>query len=143
MKKKIIKFHNINFVNLSINHVYKLIMRGGYLVAPAASALAKIKINKQYHNSLINSKVAIFDSGFFCILLRILKFEKVNKLSGYKFLKYFINKNEIKNKKILLIDPTLKESLINKKYLISKNFTKIKVFKHPFIQIRISEIINY
>ena len=131
MKKKIIKFHKINFCNLSVDHIYKLIMNGGYLVAPAASALAKIKTNKSYHNALINSKIAIFDSGFFCILLRICKFEKVNKLSGYKFLKYFINKNEIKNKKILLVDPTLKESLINKKYLISKNFTKIQNFQAP------------
>ena len=40
-------------------------MNGGYLVAPAASALAKIKKNKLYHNALINSKIAIFDSGFF------------------------------------------------------------------------------
>ena len=43
MKKKIIKFHKINFFNLSVNHIYKLIMNGGHLVAPAASALAKIK----------------------------------------------------------------------------------------------------
>ena len=131
MKKKIIKFHNINFYNTNINNIYKLIMKGGYLVAPAASALAKIKENKYYHNALIDSNIAIFDSGFFCILLRIFKNQTVKKLSGYKFLKYFINKKEIKKKKILLVDPSSKESLINKKYLQSKNFTKIKNYQAP------------
>ena len=82
MKKNYIKFYNINFCNLDFNSIYKIIMKGGYLVAPAASALSRILDNKIYHESLIHSNIAIFDSGFFCILLRIFKFEKVEKLYG-------------------------------------------------------------
>ena len=132
MKKKIIKFHKINFYNYDIKDIYEIIInKGGYLVAPAASALSKIKENKTYHKSLINSNIAIFDSGFFCILLRIFKFENINKLSGYKFLKYFLNQKKIKKKKILLIDPTYKESLLNKKFLLSKNFSNTKSYLAP------------
>ena len=130
-KKNIIKFHNINFFNLSFVSVFKLIMEGGYLVAPAASALSKIKNNKKYHKALINSNVAILDSGFFCILLRIIKFEKVKKLSGYKFLKKFLNQKKIKTKKILCVDPSVKESVINRKYLIKKKFKNITSYTAP------------
>ena len=83
---KKIKFHNYNFVKL-----ISLINEGGYLVAPAASALTNIKKDYKYHKSLINSDVAILDSGFFCILLRIFKRKKVSKFSGYLFLKSFLN----------------------------------------------------
>ena len=40
-------------------------------MAPAASALAEINKNKLYYNSLRYADVAILDSGFFCILLKI------------------------------------------------------------------------
>ena len=130
-KKKIIKFYDINFFNLSFISIFKLIMKGGYLVAPAASALSKIKSNKKYHKALINSNVAILDSGFFCILLRIIKFENVTKLSGYKFLKKFLDKRKIKTKKILCIDPSVNESVINRKYLIKKKFKNIISYKAP------------
>ncbi|MDC0446230.1 WecB/TagA/CpsF family glycosyltransferase [Candidatus Pelagibacter sp.] len=132
MKRKIIKFHNIKFYNNNFNFIFKLIMNGGYLVAPAASALSKIFENKSYHQSLVHSNVAILDSGFFCILLRILKFEKVEKMSGYRFLKKFLNKKEIKNKKILCIDPTLDEARINKKFLTNLKFKNVLNYTAPF-----------
>ena len=117
MKKKIIKFHKINFYNYDIKDIYEIIInKGGYLVAPAASALSKIKENKTYHKSLINSNIAIFDSGFFCILLRIFKFQKVKKLSGFLFLKTFLDNFNNKDK-ILFIDPSKKSNILNVKFL--------------------------
>lgn len=130
-KKKIIKFHKIRFYNCNYNYIFKLIMKGGYLVAPAASALAKIGENKKYHRSLIDSNVAIFDSGFFCILLRILKAEKVTKLSGYKFLKKFLNTKKIKQKRLLCINPNPKESKIINKFLVQNKFTNIINYSAP------------
>jgi UDP-N-acetyl-D-mannosaminuronic acid transferase (WecB/TagA/CpsF family) len=106
-------------------------MKGGYLVAPAASALSRILENKIYHQSLIHSNIAIFDSGFFCILLRIFKFEKVEKLSGYKFLNKFLEKKEIKRKKILCIDPTKNDSFINKNFLTKLKFKDVSNYTAP------------
>ena len=37
------------------------------------SYLNNISSNKPYYNSLLNSDIAILDSGFFCILLRLFK----------------------------------------------------------------------
>lgn len=112
-----IKFHNYNFKNILMT-----LNKGGYLVAPAASALYSIDVNKKYYLSLKSSRVAVFDSGFFCILLRLLKNIKVKKNSGYLILKKFLNHEPLKNKKIFLVDPNNVDSVLNKKYLIKKNF---------------------
>ena len=71
MEKNVIFFKNIKFYNYSFRQILNKIKFGGYLVAPAASSLSKISSNSQYYNALKNSTVAIFDSGFFCILLFI------------------------------------------------------------------------
>lgn len=113
-------------IRFSIDN-YKVIKlklkKGGYLVAPAASSLAKIyKLNKYYY-SLRNAKVVIPDSGFFCILVKIFKNKKIRRLSGFFYLKQFLNDKFNYNKKILLVDPTIKESKLNT-LLLKKNFFK-------------------
>ena len=132
--KKIIKFRKINFLNGNFNDAYDKIKRGGLLVAPAASALIEIKNDKIYHNSLIESDVALFDSGFLCILLRIFKKYKVRKLSGYKFLKELLNIEKNLNKVFLLIDPTKDDAFYNKKYLKEKKFKKVYSIVAPFFK---------
>jgi len=127
MNKNVIFFKNIKFYNYSFIQILKKIKFGGYVVAPAASSLSRININKKYYVALKNSTVAIFDSGFFCILLFLFKGIKVRKFSGYLFLKKLIN-HELKNKKVLSIDPSKKESFLNKKY-----YQKKKIKCHSYI----------
>tara|TARA_B100000989_G_scaffold268252_1_gene222838 strand:- start:7905 stop:8273 length:369 start_codon:yes stop_codon:yes gene_type:complete len=102
MKKKIINFYGIKFYNHDFKKLIGILDNGGYLVAPAASALSSIKMNTKYLEALQKSSVAILDSGFFCILLKIFKKKNVNKYSGYLFLKTFINYLPIKKKKIII-----------------------------------------
>ena len=123
---KEIKFHNCGFVEL-----LSIINEGGYLVAPAASALTNINKDNKYHESLIKSDVAILDSGFFCILLRIFKGKKVTKYSGYLFLKNFLNLKFNKETSFFNIDPNLEENKANISYLNSKNITNIKSYIAP------------
>jgi len=101
---KILNFYGIKFYDWEFSQILKKINLGGYLVAPAASALAGINNDKIYYNSILKSDCAIFDSGFFCILLRIFQIYKPIKFSGYLFLKKFLNCKYIKKKKILLIN---------------------------------------
>ena len=93
MGDNIINFKGIKFYNYNFAKLFSIINEGGYLVAPAASALTNISDDKTYLESLIQSDVAILDSGFFCVLLRIFKGKKVTKFSGYLFLKNFLNLN--------------------------------------------------
>ena len=91
------------------------------MVLPSGPGLSTIYTDKIYHRSIQNADVALFDSGYFVLLLRIFKGIKVSKFSGYKFLKSFFVSH--RNKKIFCIEVDKKSAKINKKYL--KNFILI------------------
>ena len=132
MSNNIIFFKNIKFYNLSPRKVLKkMIDEGGYLVAPAASSLQTISKNKSYHRALQDSTIAILDSGFFCILLRIFNKIKVNKLSGFLLMKEFLSKTSFKKKKILLINPNINEEKINQIFFRKKKFLNINSYIAP------------
>ena len=131
MEDNIINFKGIKFYNYDFAKLFTIISEGGDLVAPAASALTNISNDRKYHDALIQSDIAILDSGFFCVLLRIFKGKKVSKYSGYLFLKNFLNLNFSKEIKFLSIDPTQEDSKANTLYLKSKNITNLKNYVAP------------
>ncbi len=131
MEDNIVIFKGIKFYNYDFDRLLSLINEGGYLVAPAASALENISRDKFYHESLINSDVAILDSGFFCILLRLFKGKKVKKFSGYIFLKKFLNLDGNNDCKFLSIDPTEEDRKANYLYLKSKKINDIENYVAP------------
>ena len=132
MSRNIYNFYGIKFYNWSFKKIInKLNQKGGYLVAPAASSLSKIFINPHYHQSLKNSSIAIYDSGFFCILLRIFNFINIKKFSGYLFLNFFINNKFLKKKKILTIDPSKIDEKLNKQLLAKSGFQNIFTYVAP------------
>ena len=144
MKK--FSFKEIKFYSGNYDQIKKEFDKGGVLVAPAASALANIDTDKQYYSSLKNSKIAILDSGFFCILLRIFRFQKVKKLSGFLFLKTFLD-NFKNQQKILFIDPSRKSNILNVKFLKSKKIINFKTYIAPnynkkFIDLKLLNLIN-
>lgn len=131
MLTRIINFKKIKFYECSYKYVKKILFeKKGYLVIPAASALSEIN-NKIYYEALRKSTIAIFDSGYFCLSLLFLKFIKVKKFSGYKFIKKFINDSSLKKFKILLLEPSLKAANHNKLFLKSKKFIFIKNYVCP------------
>lgn len=131
MSENLIFFKSVKFYNFKFKRLLLYFFNGGYLTAPAASALSKLFKMKNYYFSLRRSNVVIFDSGFFCILLRLLKKTKVSKMSGYLFLKLFLMSRGCCNKRIFLINPNKKEDNINSNFLRKKNFFKIKSYIAP------------
>lgn len=131
MEDNIINFKEIKFYNYNFAKLFTIIDEGGYLVAPAASELTNIGKDKIYHESLIQSDVAILDSGFFCVLLRIFKGKKVSKFSGYLFLKNFLSLNFSKEIKFLSVDPNQEESKANKLLLNKNNIVNLKNYIAP------------
>ncbi len=118
-------FFEIRFIDGDFKSIKLLIDKGGLLVLPAAPALKEIDNNKKYHDALKHADIALFDSGFFCILLKFFKNINVKKYSGLKFLKEFLLSQKNTSNKILFIDPSNKDKIINNKYLKSigiKNF---------------------
>jgi UDP-N-acetyl-D-mannosaminuronic acid transferase (WecB/TagA/CpsF family) len=146
VKKKVLFFYKIKFYDWSFDQIIKRIKLGGYVVAPAASALVEIEKNFLYYKSLKNSTYAIFDSGFFCILLRLFFIYNPKKFSGYLFLKNFLNYEYAKNKKILLINSSDHQGKANNKLLNNKKFKKVLLYTAPFYnenKISDQKIINY
>lgn len=131
-QSQILKFYEINFYNWSFKKILKKMNLGGFLVAPAASALAQIKEDKQYYRALKNSHCAIFDSGFFCILLKIFLIYNPKKLSGFLFLKKFLAYKNIKKKKILLVNSSDYQGKLNLKLMYINKFKKVFLYTAPF-----------
>ena len=128
MTRKII-FKKITFSNIDYKKFNKYILKKGLFVFPAGPALATIDYSKEYYKSVQKADFVFFDSGFFVLLLRILKNVSVDKFSGYKFLNLFfdyLKKN--KKKKIFCIDPNLYFSNSNKLYI--KNLGVKKVYNY-------------
>tara|TARA_B110000503_G_scaffold33018_1_gene53645 strand:- start:1389 stop:2123 length:735 start_codon:yes stop_codon:yes gene_type:complete len=132
MSKKEITFNKISFFDLNYNQVIDKLKYGGLLVIPSGPGLSTLEKDKQYSNALENSDIAIFDSSYFCLLLKILKFINVKKFSGYLFLKKLLNDQTQKKKSFYLIDSSASEKSFNKKYLQSIGILKSKHYIAPF-----------
>ncbi len=128
-------FKKIKFYNYNSKSFNRFIVKKGLFVFPAAPALASIEKSDRYYDSLKKADLVFFDSGFFVLLLRVLKNINVNKFSGYKFLNLFfdyLKKN--KKKKVFCIDPNLKFSQSNKNFLKSLGLKKIHNYLAPKYQ---------
>ena len=122
---KNIIFNNIKFSSVSEKNFSYLINQKGLFVFPAGPALSKLDVQKKYHEALIKADYVFLDSGFFVLLLRLLKNIKVTKYSGYKFLfSFFEYLKKNKKKKIFNIDPDKVSSRLNELY-----FKKIGINK--------------
>lgn len=136
-----VKIFDINFIDSNINEVINEIEMGGVMVAPAAPALVEINKNIEYYQALKKSDIAIFDSGFLCILLYCIKGIRVKKISGLMFLRHFFsNLENISHSKIFLIDPSIKESYDNKMLLASYNYIINEEYQYIAPNYKISNI---
>ena len=121
---QIINFLNIQFTDISYLNLKKLFNNGGLIVLPSGPGLSSLNSDLNYKIALQNSDIVLFDSGLFCILLRVLKNIKVKKFSGYKLLKNLIKDLKKNKKKLFLVDPNQQVSKINKNYLNFKNLSQ-------------------
>ena len=130
LKKKII-FCKISFFQLNYNQIKKKIEKGGLLVIPSGPGLSTIETDKNYYKALRNADIALLDSGYFCLLLKLFKFISVKKFSGYKFVSYFLKDKSMLKKKILFIEPNEKSTLKNKQLLKNLKFTNTHHYVSP------------
>jgi len=109
-------FSGVKFIDGSFSEIMSELDSGGLMVVPAAPALATINEDAEYHLALQFSDIAIFDSGYFCMLLYFFKGIKVKKISGLEFIREFLaalvrgEKNQV-----YLVDPNQDDAKLNKK----------------------------
>ncbi len=125
------KLFGINFIQAEYEGYLELLKKGSLMVVPAAPALATINEDKKYYKALKNADFAIPDSGLMTLLLRIFFRKKINKFSGYLFLKEFINDESLKyENSVFLIDPSTENSHKNNQFLKENNFKISKEFHY-------------
>jgi N-acetylglucosaminyldiphosphoundecaprenol N-acetyl-beta-D-mannosaminyltransferase len=108
----------IRFIDANFQEIFEELKKGGSMVVPAAPALGTIDTDQSYHQSLIDSHFAIFDSGFLCIALLLLKRIKVKKISGLAFMREFLKEiKDFPSESIFLVNPSAFDSDENKKLL--------------------------
>jgi UDP-N-acetyl-D-mannosaminuronic acid transferase (WecB/TagA/CpsF family) len=96
-------------------------LRGGLVVVPAAPALVDLAPDRGYRDALLNSDLAITDSGFMVLLWNLMKLEKITRVSGLEYLKLLIAKPELREPhKVLWIMPTPKSRDRNMAWLRSR-----------------------
>ena len=130
MIKKVL-FKDVTFENIKSLDFNKIIKKKGLFLFPSGPGLASIDNNSKYHNSLRRADLVFFDSGFFVLLLRFFKNIKVNKFSGYKFLKFFFIYLKKNDQSVFCIDPNNKVSKSNKKYLNRLGVKKVYNYLAP------------
>ena len=71
-------------------------MQGGLVVAPAAPSLLNIPRDKHYREALLESDLAITDSGFMVLLWNALALDSIQRVSGLKYLKLLLSQTELR-----------------------------------------------
>ena len=81
-----VRFFN-GHVDLAVDFISE---HGGLVVAPAAPALVKLRADEGYRAALTSADLAIADSGFMVLLWQIFRGEKLERISGLKYLKRLV-----------------------------------------------------
>jgi len=120
--EKKVQILGLDFFNGEPQEVVNELKDGGLLVVPAAPALIATKSDLNYYQSLKAADIVIPDSGYMVLLWKLLWRQRLNRISGWKFLITFLADEDVKNSKVLLVDPRKSEAQSNIKYMRSIGF---------------------
>ena len=133
---KTVFFLKIKFSNNRLKDFKNIIKKRGLFLFPSGPGLSTLEDDKQYYESLKKADINFFDSGYFVLLLKLLKNINVNKCSGYLFVKYFLEylKYYKTNIKIMSVDPSKNLSISIKRFLLKDYLKKKKLINYvaPF-----------
>lgn len=83
----------IRFFNGDVDEALASMDRqGGFLIAPSGTCFARLGEDEAYRHAVIAADLAIADSGVMVLLWRLLRREKIGRISGLKYLKHLLRK---------------------------------------------------
>src|SRR5205809_513395 len=83
----------ISFFNGDVNEALALMdRRGGFLIAPSGTCFARLREDEVYRRAVVAADLAIADSGLMVLLWRLLRRQKIGRISGLKYLKHLLRK---------------------------------------------------
>ena len=63
---------------------------GGFLVAPSGTCFGRLRDDESYRRAMVAADLAIPDSGWMVLVSRLLRREKIRRVSGRKYLKLLL-----------------------------------------------------
>jgi N-acetylglucosaminyldiphosphoundecaprenol N-acetyl-beta-D-mannosaminyltransferase len=83
----------IHFFNGAVDEaVASISQHGGFLVAPSGTCFARLREDENYRRAIVAADLALPDSGLMVLLWRLLRCEKIERISGLKYLKHLLSK---------------------------------------------------
>lgn len=97
----------LRFFNGDVDEAVAFMHRhGGYLVAPSGTCFARLREDEPYRRAMLSADLAIADSGLMVLTWRLLRREKIQRISGLKYLKQLLAKlKREENARVLWILP--------------------------------------
>jgi UDP-N-acetyl-D-mannosaminuronic acid transferase (WecB/TagA/CpsF family) len=97
----------LRFFNGDVDEAVAFLHRhGGYLVAPSGTCFARLREDEPYRRAMLSADLAIADSGLMVLTWRLLRREKIQRISGLKYLKQLLTKlKREENARVLWILP--------------------------------------
>src|SRR6266511_3184033 len=81
----------LRFFNGDVDEAVAFMHRhGGYLVAPSGTCFARLREDEPYRRAMLSADLAIADSGLMVFTWRLLRREKIQRISGLKYLKQLL-----------------------------------------------------
>ena len=66
--------------------------RAGFLIAPSGTCFARLREDEMYRRAVTAADLAIADSGLMVLLWRLLRGQKITRISGLKYLEHLLRK---------------------------------------------------
>mgnify|MGYP004001389517 FL=1 len=107
----------VRFLRGGYEDALSLLKNGAFMIAPSAPSLVMLDEDIAYREAMCSADFAIPDSGLMVLLCRLLGLGKFHKLSGPRFLNRFLSDAEVAGKHLLVVDPNLEESNLNRDFL--------------------------
>ena len=83
----------IQFFNGNVDEVVRLMFQhGGLLVAPSGTCFARLCEDELYRRAVLGADLTIADSGLMFVLWRFFRRERVERISGLKYLRHLLAK---------------------------------------------------
>jgi len=90
----------------------------GLCVFPSAPGLATIEEDTRYRDALVAADYRFVDSGFLALCWFFLRFRRLSRISGLRFIKAFLASKRLVNTKSLWIHPSDAQRARNVDYLL-------------------------
>src|SRR5256885_14831592 len=83
----------IRFFNGDVEEAIGTMLRhGGFLVAPSGTCFTRLRKDEMYRRAVIGADLTIADSGLMVLLWRLLRREKIRRISGLEYTEHLLYK---------------------------------------------------